>query len=275
MATPVIARRVLLAAVIGALSSACATTRVLSRPAPLRIMTWNIQAGGRGLDDVAATIREMKPDIVGLQEVDVHWSDRSRFADQAADLAAALGMHVSFAPIYRIPNANAALPVRQYGVALLSRFAIVQARNDSLTRLSTQEQNASATLMPGLLEALVDVEGRRVRLFVTHLDYRADPSVRVAQVAEMLRYIGRPDEPTILLGDLNATPAATELQPLFRVLQDTWRAGPGLTYPADKPAKRIDYVLASSHFEIIAATVGSAQASDHRPVLAELRLQRP
>jgi endonuclease/exonuclease/phosphatase family metal-dependent hydrolase len=91
----------------------------------------------------------------------------------------------------------------------------------------------------------------------------------------MLLYIGRPDEPTILLGDLNATPAATELQPLFRVLQDTWRAGPGLTYPADKPAKRIDYVLASSHFEIIAATVGSAQASDHRPVLAELRLQRP
>lgn len=228
-------------------------------------------AGGTDLGETVRAIRGMAPDIVGLQEVDVHWSDRSRFEDQATALGTAMGMHVRFAPIYRLPPTDPGRPVREYGVALLSRFPIAEFRNDSLTRHSTQDPNATPARMPGLLNAVVVVNGRRVRLFSTHLDYRADPGVRRTQVNETLRLI-RPDEPTVLMGDLNAPPTAPELQPLFRVLADAWIVcgGDGWTYPADKPVKRIDYVLTSSHFRTRAAAVVATAASDHRPIVAEL-----
>jgi endonuclease/exonuclease/phosphatase family metal-dependent hydrolase len=241
------------------------------------VLSYNIHAGHGDLAGTAAAIEALAPDVVALQEVDVHWDARSGFADQASALGARLGMQVRFAPIYQLPGASAAHPARQFGVALLSRHPIVRWRNDTLTRLSTQPGTAAPVPMPGLLAAVVDVRGTAVRVLNTHLDYRADPRVRQRQVAELVAHLGADDAPTLLLGDLNAPPDAPELQPLLARLRDTWpaAAGPGHTYPADVPAKRIDYVLASGHFRVRAASVPAITASDHRPVLVELVLDRP
>lgn len=238
----------------------------------LRVMTYNIQSGHGNLDAAISAIRDARPDIVGLQEVDVHWAERSGFVDQATTLGERLGMSVRFARIYSIPVQDASRPPREFGVALLSRFPIVAWRNDTLTRLSTQDANPVPSPAPGLLDATVDVRGTRVRVFNTHLDYRADPRIRQRQVAEMLDYIGPPSVPTILLGDLNAEPQARELAPLLAVLHDSWlpASGPGLTYPADVPRKRIDYVLVSLHFRVHATVVPAIEASDHRPVIVDL-----
>jgi endonuclease/exonuclease/phosphatase family metal-dependent hydrolase len=239
-------------------------------------MSYNIQYGGGDLDGTAAAIRAAAPDVVALQEVDVHWAERSGFADQAAALGARLGMEVRFAPIYRLPGADPTRPPREFGVALLSRYPIVRFENDSLTRLSTQDANATPAPAPGLLDATIDVRGTRVRVLTTHLDYRADPAVRACQVAELLALTGPSGTPTLLLGDLNAPPDAPELQPLLRRLRDAWphSAGPGLTYPAAAPTKRIDYVLVSPDVRVRAARVPDTRASDHRPVVVDLVLGR-
>jgi len=241
--------------------------------ATLRVMTYNIHAGHGDIDRTAATIRALALDIVGLEEVDVHWSDRSGFVDQASRLGESLGMTVRFAPIYELPGATVDAPKREFGVALLSRYPIVAWENDTLTRLSTQADNPVPTRMPGLLAATIDVHGTRVRVFVTHLDYRKDPSVRRTQVAEMLALIGAADAPTLLLGDMNALPEAPELQPLFARMHDSWptTAGPGFTYPADTPSERIDYVLVSPNGKIDTAFVPVVpSSSDHRPVVVNL-----
>jgi endonuclease/exonuclease/phosphatase family metal-dependent hydrolase len=238
-------------------------------------MSYNIQAGAGHLDSTAQAIREQSPDIVALQEVDVHWSERSHFADEAAELGRMLGMQSRFAYIYRMPAAGAKQPPREYGVALLSRFPITSWRNDKLTRLSTQETNPTPTPMPGMLDATIDVNGQSVRIFTTHLDYRADPGVRTTQVAEMMRLVTKSSVPMIVAGDLNATPDAAELQPLLHALHDCWAAvntEPGFTYPSEAPVKRIDYVLVSPQFAVRSARVPDARASDHRPVVVELRL---
>src|SRR5687768_5205621 len=107
----------------------------------VRVMTYNIQAGGGGLGKVADVIRAAAPDIVALQEVDVHWSERSTFADQAALLGKLLGMHARFALIYRIAATDSTKPPREYGLALLSKCPIQSFTNHTLTRLSTQETN--------------------------------------------------------------------------------------------------------------------------------------
>jgi len=114
-----------------------------------------------------------------------------------------------------------------------------------------------------------------VRVFNTHLDYRSDPAVRRQQAVESRAIIGDSAMPVLMFGDFNASPAAAELQPLFARLRDGWpdSAGTGYTYPAVKPVRRIDYVLASGHFRVIYARVIDAQASDHRPVIMDLVLR--
>lgn len=250
----------------------------LQRPAPgyqVTVMTYNIQYGGGGknLPGIAEVIRRAGADIVALQEVDVHWSERSDFADQAASLANTLGMAVRFAPIYDMPDSSGTRPPRRFGVALLSRHPVVSFTNHPLTRLSTQQPDAAPAPQPGLLDATLDVGGTRVRVLNTHLDYRADPAVRHQQVAEMLAVINVAPGPLIVFGDLNAGPDAPELQPLLARFQDAWGRvgeGPGLTMSSTAPRSRIDYVLVSDDVRVVKAEVPATSASDHRPVVVQL-----
>ena len=237
-------------------------------------MTYNIHYGDPDLVRIADVICQSGAHIVGLQEVDVHWSERSGFADQAAEVARRCGMQFRYGPIYTLPPLQSGSPPRQFGVALLSRFPIVSATNHPLLRLSTQSESSRPEPMPGFLQATVDAGGTRVDVFVTHLDFRPEPAVRAVQVTEMLAIIGEITRPTILLGDMNATPEHAELAPLFARLRDVWEesTGPGYTYPANVPVRRIDFVLVGGPLTARSATVLDTEASDHRPVIATLRL---
>ncbi|MDQ6769966.1 MAG: endonuclease/exonuclease/phosphatase family protein [Gemmatimonadota bacterium] len=253
---------------------ACAHLPAAGPGIPLRVMTYNIRSGNGNLAGTADAIRASAPDLVALQEVDVHWADRSSFVDQATTLGQQLGMQVRFARIYQLAGAQPQDPPREFGVALLSKYPVIDWSNHIITRLSTQEPNPEPAPLPGFLEAKIDVAGTPVRVFNTHLDYRSDPKVRQQQVTEMLGYIGAESMPTLLFGDLNAPPDAPEIQPLLARLQDAWpaSAGPGLTDPADEPKKRIDYVLVSKQFRVRSESVPVTLASDHRPVVVDLLL---
>ena len=75
---------------------------------------------------------------------------------------------------------------------------------------------------------MIEKQGARVHVYTTHLDYRADPSVRQTQVEETLDILADDaGESRVLVGDLNATPEAPELAPLWPVLTDSWAAAPG------------------------------------------------
>jgi len=266
----------LLLAIVVACSVACAQLNVGAAPAagiPLRVMTYNIRSGNGDLGGTAAAIRAQRPDIVALQEVDVHWSTRSDFADEATEIGRRLDMQVRFAPIYVIPDSDATKPAREFGVALLSRYPVRALRNDTITRLSTQAENPVPVPMPGLLDATLDVHGNMIHVLDTHLDYRRDPGVRATQAREMIAHVDTA-VPTLVFGDMNASPGAPELQPLLTLLHDAWPAanGSGFTYPAEAPTERIDYVLISSHFRVRGASVPVTEASDHRPVVVDLLL---
>ncbi|MFJ7413013.1 endonuclease/exonuclease/phosphatase family protein [Streptomyces sp. NPDC098077] len=275
------------ASLLGALIAPPAAAVTTARPSsggdvPLRVATYNIHAGAGGdgvfdLDRQTAELRSLDADVIGLQEVDRHWGDRSGWRDLAGELARRLRMHVSFAPIYSLDPARPGDPRAEYGVAVLSRHRIVSAQNHEITRLSTQDPNPAPAPAPGFGEVVVRVRGLPVHVYVTHLDYRPDPAVRVAQVADTRRIMAEDRGPRILLGDLNAEPAAPELAPLWRELAD---ADPGApTFPAQDPVKRIDFVAVSkggpgSGIRVRKAWVPDTVASDHRPVVADLLVRR-
>jgi endonuclease/exonuclease/phosphatase family metal-dependent hydrolase len=244
----------------------------------LRVMAYNIQAGA-GSDHVfdlerqAQAIESEHPDLVGLEEVDVDWATRSDYTDEAAWLARRLNMHVFFAPIYDLPPDRTGAPDRRFGVALLSRFPILRARNLEITRLSTQVPDPVPAPAPGFPEVRVLAHGLPLWVYVTHLDYRADPGVRVAQVADMDAIMDRRHGHKILIGDFNAQPDDSELAPLWTRLTDAMTTvGQRLTptWPADVPTKRIDYVTYSPGIRALDAHVPDTLASDHRPVVTDL-----
>ncbi|MEU1123316.1 endonuclease/exonuclease/phosphatase family protein [Streptomyces sp. NPDC005899] len=247
----------------------------------LRVATYNIHAGSGAdnvfdLDRQADGLRALDADVIGLQEVDVHWGARSEWRDLAGELAGRLHMRVSFAPIYSLDPPAPGQPRREYGVALLSRYPIVSTENHDITRLSTQDPNPVPAPGPGFAEVVLRVKGLPLHVYVTHLDYRPDPAVRAAQVADTRRIMGEDRGRKILLGDLNAEPDAPELAPLWEELED---ADPGApTFPALDPVKRIDYVAVSKAgsgaVRVRDAAVAGTLASDHRPVIADLELRR-
>ncbi|MGW3682202.1 endonuclease/exonuclease/phosphatase family protein [Streptomyces prasinus] len=245
---------------------------------PLRVATYNIHAGAGedgvfDLDRTARALRDLNADVIGLQEVDVHWGDRSGFVDEARALAGKLDMRVFFAPIYDLDPAAEGAERRRYGVAVLSRHPVIGAENHEITRLSTQTPDPVPAPMPGFAEVTIEVGGAHVHVYSTHLDHRAHPSVREAQVADMLDVLAADRGPKILVGDFNAEAAAPELASLWQRLRDADPDGGG-TYPAADPVKRIDLVAVSSGITVTGAEAVATEASDHRPVVTDLRIRR-
>ncbi|MEM7325180.1 MAG: endonuclease/exonuclease/phosphatase family protein [Actinomycetota bacterium] len=88
--------------------------------------------------------------------------------------------------------------------------------------------------------------------------------------------------PGIMAGDFNAT---EDHRPFRRLLDQGWvdvhnqkGCGFGLTFPVDDllpiPVMRLDHVLVTDHFEVLGVElVEETNRSDHRPVLAHLRLK--
>ncbi|WP_408010005.1 endonuclease/exonuclease/phosphatase family protein [Pseudalkalibacillus sp. A8] len=249
----------------------------------VRVMTYNIHAGAGSdgvydTDQIANVIQESGAEIIGLQEVDVHWGARSNYDNIVKDLAEQLDMHYFFAPIYDFDPLSEDAPRRQFGVAVLSKYPILQATNHEITRLSTQDANPEPRPSPGFAEAIINVNGKIVPFYVTHLDYRGDPTVRMMQVDDMLNIFQEQSGDKILVGDMNATPDAQELSPLFENFTDAWSINtddpPGYTYSALSPSKRIDYIFTSDKMIVQHSEVISTLASDHLPVIADIILTR-
>jgi len=275
----------LLAAAVAPLGAASADSQAdKARAVPLRVVNYNVHTGigadGRlDLEHTAQTLDALHADVIGLEEVDVHWADRSEWRDQARALADALDMRVFFAPIYSLDPPEAGAPRREYGLAVLTDLPVVHAENHEITRLSTQGADPVPEPAPGFPEVVVEAGGARVHVYATHLDYRGDPSVRRAQVADTLAILDQDPEGAqqVLVGDFNAGPRAGELAPLWTRLVDSWVAagqGKGLTFPTQRPVKRIDYVTHSPQIRTLRAEVVHTTASDHLPVVADLLVRR-
>jgi endonuclease/exonuclease/phosphatase family metal-dependent hydrolase len=266
----------LLATALAGTTAAAPASPVGARPLvaerQLRVATFNIHHGV-GLDGVldlariAATVERTGAQVVGLQEVDKHWSERSNFADQATLLAEQLGMHLAFGANLDLDPPAPGAPRRQFGTAILSAYNIRVTTNTLLPRPLGGEQR-------GLLEALIKVRGIPVRVFNTHLQHDSQVE-RLAQVDRIRQVLATADESVVLLGDLNATPNTPEIAGLTDLLVDAWLTagvGDGFTFDAATPHARIDYVMSSGDVVARTAAVVTTDAADHLPVVADLAL---
>ncbi|MBM3852898.1 MAG: hypothetical protein FJ399_07045 [Verrucomicrobia bacterium] len=236
-----------------------------------RVMCYNIHHG-EGLDGkldlerIAVLIREARADIVALQEVD-RGVARTQQRDLPAELARLTGLAVRF-------DRNIGHQGGDYGNAVLSRFPIVRGQNTHLRMIGEGEQR-------GVQQLVLEVRGREVLFLNTHLDHRREPAERENSVREIRQIVAAAGSlPVVVCGDFNASPESVAIATMREFLTDAWPIvgqGPGYTIPVRKPARRIDYIwVSSATVEPVAMEVLSSEASDHLPIVAELRLiERP
>ncbi len=234
----------------------------------LRVMTFNIQSAVRGLDGVAEVIRSARPDIVALQEVD-RGSRRAHGLDQAAALAERTGLP------YHAHFRTTDLHGGAYGIALLSRLPLEAVAQYPLPVPRGAEPRT-------VVHALVRVAEREVSLYLTHLIRQPfNSDIRMRQSALITRLLERDPRPKLLMGDLNDGPDSRTVRLLRRTLTDVFAAsGQGAegTYPLPlpfTPTLRIDYVMACEAFVPLHSEVLRVGASDHYPVIADVRLKAP
>ncbi|CAH0345346.1 endonuclease/exonuclease/phosphatase family protein [Bacillus sp. CECT 9360] len=237
----------------------------------VEVMSYNIHHaegvdGVLDLDRIARIIEESDAKIIGLQEVDNHWSERSDFQDQAKWLAERLGMfYVYGANLDREPLKEGE-PRRQYGTAILSKYPILHSENHPLTKIGNTEQR-------GLLEATINVKGNHLHFYNTHLALTS--AEREIQIREINDIAGQAKGPKIIMGDLNATPESKEMQLINTNYKDVFAETPeAYTYPAKNPTKRIDYIFTSDDIEANDVEVIKTLASDHLPLTAEIELDK-
>lgn len=269
----------------------------------MRVVTWNVWWRFGPWEErrtaVLSILRNLRPDLVGLQEVWAHGGE-----NLAEWLARELDMHWTWAA--------SDAPVRWHkrvgdssfdvGNAVLSRWPIV---DRAVLRLPTEGgQDDGRTSV----HARVDAPAGQVPFFTTHLNSAPHESaVRCAQVAALAEFVaahsGGTAFPAVLTGDYNSLSDSDEMRLLGgyrtapvvpgQMFVDAWEyadpTAPSMTWDRANPyvgatfgpSERIDYIHVGppgpgglghvrSARRVADGPVDGVWASDHAAVLAEL-----
>jgi endonuclease/exonuclease/phosphatase family metal-dependent hydrolase len=224
----------------------------------VRLLSYNVRSLRDDKMAVAAVIRACEPDVVCIQEAPRFF----RWRTKCSELARKSGLFV----VTGGRTAGAMLLLARIGVD-------VEAKHDVL--LSKRPKLHQRGLAVGVLR----VNGARVAVASMHLDL--DAAERRKHVDEVFTHMDRlsAGAPIILAGDVNETPGEPAWQALTARLTDAYVAAPSgeeFTYSARNPNRRIDGIFMDPAITVLSCGVpdvpGVEQASDHRPLLAELRL---
>ncbi len=231
----------------------CGSSRPLPTDGtPLRVLALNVHTESSSFAQVRQLIADVRPDVIGLVEVDQRWLDA---------IAPAVAEYVGRLEQPRADN---------FGVALYAR----QPLSGSIEEL--------ASPLPSVV-ASVTVGDARVGILLIHPPPPISESALDAQVKELDAVAERARQmpgPVVIMGDFNATPWS---RPFRRVLARSGlcdsRAGFGIgaSFPAASAIVRIpiDHVLASCAIGVRDRHIERDVGSDHLPVVLDLVVPQP
>lgn len=226
------------------------------KPDGIRVMVFNLSARNGDYDAFARMVDSLRPDVIGLVEVQNRWS----------------------APLERLeatyPHQISRPEDGYFGLALLSRFPL-------------RELDESPYLHDGLQTAvLAELELPEVTatLVVSHVMAPLSPAraaLRNAQLEGLSAFFrGDARRARILIGDLNITPWS----PRYDVIESQTglrnaakNRGYLGTWPASPAIFRIpiDHCLVSDRFAVQGIEIGPDITSDHLPLIVDISLAGP
>ena len=232
----------------------------------IRVMTYNIHHASKGAELIARNVRMYRPDVVCLQEANPEGNGH----DPAVELQRLL------------PEMHCAAHQQ---LVVFSRYPITECEAHPAP-VDYWRVPLQITVLPG---------GRRVTIIDMHLNtaaraetlmdhrgttpaYLSDAArVRAVQIDRLLRVTQRIAGPVIVAGDFNTPPRGLLYRQLTGEFVDSFAAagwGFGYSFSSDLPAMRIDYIFAGKGLRPVRCVTPALPGSDHRPVIADLALDR-
>jgi endonuclease/exonuclease/phosphatase family metal-dependent hydrolase len=225
----------------------------------VRVVVYNVRGFRDGFDRLVRLVGHFEPDVVLLNETGSRW--------RLGRFARALGMSLvrdPWSPFRRrVKDAVLVRPpwwIAEHGQERFEGGPWLYPRGALVTRLENGDMRLCAVS--------------------THLGLHPRERLAHAHVlAGLLRDVGTP---VVIGGDLNERPDGGAVAYLAERYRDAWLLGgdvDGETFPADQPTTRIDYLFVSEGIVVERVIVppgpDAREASDHRPVVAELTLPAP
>lgn len=250
-------------------------------PAPVgsfRVMTFNVVHGTRtplpppfrrnrgvkaNLARIAALVRRVDAAVVALQEVD---------GTDSIDVIRELSHGTAYASTVRDGlGAARGLPL-EHGAALLARWSLTGAKSQAFrTGLADDHGFVRAVAIPA------DLCGSEIEIVSVHLDLFSEARRR-RQIEILANALGPRTSPRVLLGDMNCPwrgdGEGVGLLAKTLGLRPFQPEDPTPTYDWGGIRRRIDWILVSPDIEFVSSRVLPVRLSDHRPVVADLRLSR-
>ena len=222
----------------------------------------------RNLSALAGLIGRTEADIVALQEADGPsvWSGNF---DHVATLAELAGMDTHYRGDHN--------PFGFGRHTLASGTALMS--TTPMREPVSYPFDSSWRCTKGFVVATVSLpthRGQEVDVVSVHLDFLA-PAKRREQIRMMLDVLVERDRPLVVLGDLNCCwrrePDSIRLL-MERLGLRAFEPNRHLpTYPAYRPRRRLDWILATPELEFVGHRRVPIKLSDHLGVIADLRLR--
>ena len=250
----------------------------------LRMMTYNVHAcvgtdRARDVERIAKVIGSYEPDVVALQEVDVH-AAADNHIDQAARLSELTGYDMHFSATRRCEKG-------QFGNLILSKLPFECVGEGTLPVRFGETRAAHRVRL--LLDERLAIELVNTHLSIHFFErmpqiraiFADDETTVTERVVPELSFspIRGPTDLLIVCGDLNAgswSPVYRWFLKRLHDVQGNRKSRALATWPSYFPLLRLDHIWLGRR--IIAEAVAvprtplTLRASDHLPLIADLRI---
>lgn len=234
----------------------------------LRIMTYNVHScigldGRLSVRRIAEVLERYSPHLVALQELDDS-CPRTGSREQLEELSRLWPSEPFFFPAMKKGRG-------QYGIGILSRLPLLEARGHTLPR---PQQGVKGEPRVAVEIKVQLTQERVLTLLNTHLGLsRAE---RMAQIQGLESVIDKTEGPLVVLGDFNCPPRSPEIRRLLQKLEATSVTAPKTWFGAF-PVRVLDYIMVRGLDAVKKSFVPvdhlTKVASDHLPLIVDFELQ--
>jgi endonuclease/exonuclease/phosphatase family metal-dependent hydrolase len=212
------------------------------------------------LEEVTAFVRSVKPDVVGLVEVD-GGSFRSGCVNQAEYMAEALGHYHSFESKYGDKSWVRFLPVANKQMNAFLTSDVVQ-------------QERFLYFDHGVKRLVIQLDLEKLTVFLVHLSIKFRH--RQHQLSDLYTLVKDVKKPYVIAGDFNVFWGDPEME-LF--LAATGLKSANIddcpTYPSWAPKAELDLILYSPGIRVTHFELPKVTHSDHLPLICDFEVDSP